>query len=204
MEEGSPFIPRRLFRAHVCSQGLKFSLSQEVWSPEKQQKQRRVYIFVSLVWKLNPNLISLHPPSPPPNPQAKADQVLHGGWKASPRPGRINTQWVREISKVSGWHRFYKFQVHKIISWEWVSHPHTVISPPPQPISTLWKKLVRVPFLLYPSSQYFLSLVLLQLNTTLVSVWNLPCEVERACNFPQFILLIYILHNNAYFFPSST
>lgn len=69
------------------------------------------------------------PPSPPPNPQAKADQDLHGEWKASPRPGRITTQWAGEISKVSGWHELFKLQVHKGIIQEWWPHPCAAISP---------------------------------------------------------------------------
>lgn len=57
--------------------------------------------------------------------------------------------------------------------------------------------------MLHPPFQYF-CLQVLQLNTAVVFVWNLSCEVERDCNFPQLVLLIHVLYDNTSFFPSSS
>lgn len=70
---GTPFIPRAAVATSVLS-GPAFQPYLRSMKP--RETAQRVYISVSLVPRPSPNLISLHHPSPPPNPQAKAAQDL--------------------------------------------------------------------------------------------------------------------------------
>ena len=99
---------------------------------------------------------------------------------------------------MSGWHELFKLQVHKGIIQEWRPHPCAVLSP------AHLRRLEEASKGSISASALFPTLsLILQLHTTAVCL-NVPCEVGRVCNFPQFILLIYILPNGAFLFPSSS
>lgn len=74
VEEGNPFILGGVVATSLLAEP-EFQTSLRSKEP-RDTTQRRSYISVSLVPRLNPNLISLCHLSPPPNPQAKADQGL--------------------------------------------------------------------------------------------------------------------------------